>query len=403
MHIHLDPVGGLAGDMFCAAMLDAYPRLFDELLAVLRGLDLPKSIQVELRDAHGHLKGKHFAVLGRVPGGNGHRLYRDIVRLLGDSPLDEKVRERALEVFRHLAEAEAFVHGMEPDAVTFHEVGNWDSIIDIVGAAYLLEAVGVDSASTSPLPMGRGRVETAHGLLPVPAPATARLLEGLELVDDGVSGERVTPTGAAILRSLEPRAAGLATGKRLQITGTGFGTRKLARIPNCLRVLFFAEGPSRAGSERVTVMEFEVDDQTPEDLAIALEHLRLLEGVLSINTIPRIGKQGRPTMGVEILVRPEYLASACARCFQETTTIGLRWHEAQRMVLNRHAVSVSEGGAPLEVKIVERGENTTAKVESRDLAGISCADARDRLRHRGAEQALNRKHTIHHEDQEKNN
>ncbi|MCP4040750.1 MAG: LarC family nickel insertion protein [Gammaproteobacteria bacterium] len=388
MHIHLDPVGGLAGDMFCAAILDAYPRLLEELLVAVRGLEPPEGIRVELDAAPGPLKGKRFSVSGSGTGGHGHRQYRDIVDLLGDSPLKEKVRVRAMDIFHHLAEAEGFVHGIEPEQVTFHEVGNWDSIVDIVGASFLLESVGVDSASTGPLPLGRGRVNTAHGALPIPAPATVRLLEGFEILDDGIPGERVTPTGAAILKSLQPWSRVPTAENRLQTAGTGFGTCKLEGIPNCLRVLFFARDESRTGSERVGVIEFEVDDQTPEDLGIALERLRRLEGVLSVNTIPRIGKRGRMTMGVEILTRTGYVDTVGEQCFRETTTIGLRWHEVRRLVLERRAVSVSEGGVPLEVKIVERGETTTAKVESRGLVGIPCAGERDRLRQRGVERAL---------------
>ncbi len=388
MHIHLDPVGGLAGDMFCAAVLDAYPQLFDELLVVLRGLDLPTGIRVELQDAPGHLKGKQFTVPGRAPDADGHRLHRDIIRLLTDSPLDKRVRERALDIFSCLAEAEGGVHGVEPEMVTFHEVGNWDSIVDIVGAAFLLETVGVRSASTNPLPMGKGRVESAHGVLPVPAPATVRLLEGFDLIDDGVSGERVTPTGAAILRSLKPWGAGLATGKRLKTTGTGFGTRKLKGIPNCLRVLFFDRQPSQTGSERVSVIEFEVDDQTPEDLAIALDHLRRMEGVLSVTTIPCIGKRGRASMSVVILTWPEQVESVCGQCFRETTTIGLRWYEVQRRVLPRRSVSVSKAGGQLAVKVVERGDARTAKVESRDLTDVPGMLERQKLRRTGEELAL---------------
>ncbi len=201
VHLYINPHGGLAGDMFCAALLDARPDLLSPLQETLATLSLPSEIQIALDDAEGGLSGKRFIV--RLPeksqATHGHTYYRDIKALLENAPLPDGIKKRAQDIFLQLAEAEAYVHGVETDAVTFHEVGNWDSIIDIISASFLIHQLNITAAHTAPLPLGGGRIMTAHGLLPIPAPATARLLEGLPLVDDNIRGERVTPTGAAIL------------------------------------------------------------------------------------------------------------------------------------------------------------------------------------------------------------
>jgi len=269
---------------------------------------------------------------------------------------------------------------VEPDAVAFHEVGNWDSIVDIVSAAFLLERCGVESAGTAPLPLGGGRVTTAHGLLPVPAPATARLLRGLPVVDDGIGGERVTPTGAAILRALEPAPGGVSG--TLVASGYGFGGRVLAGVPNCIQVLLLEPGPGMPAlqSDRVLELAFEVDDQSPEDLAAGLDRLRAMDGVLSVTTLQAIGKAGRPTLQVRVLGRPERHRDLVEACFRETTTIGLRWRETARWVLARRSAAVSLEGRDLEVKLVRRPDGESAKAEQRSLAEIEGQDRRRRLR-----------------------
>ena len=275
------------------------------------------------------------------------------------------------------------------DAVAFHEVGNWDSIVDIVSAAFLLEHCGVRSASTGPLPLGGGRVNTAHGPLPVPAPATARLLQGLAVIDDGVGGERVTPTGAAILRALEPTPGGGMSGV-LGATGYGFGGRSLEGVPNCVQVLLLGPQPRMQGAkaDRVLELEFEVDDQSPEDLAGALDRLRALEGVLSVTTLQAIGKAGRPTMQVRVLASPEVHQPLVESCFRETTTIGLRWRETARWVLTRRTARVSLADRELELKIVRRPQGESAKVEQRSLAGVEGQARRQKLRGLAEEAAL---------------
>jgi uncharacterized protein (TIGR00299 family) protein len=280
------------------------------------------------------------------------------------------VRDRAIAIFTGLAEAEAAVHGVAVDEVHFHELADWDSVADIVGAASLIEALGASSWSTGPLPLGRGRVVTRHGPLPVPAPATAHLLRGLAVHDDGIAGERVTPTGAAILRHLQP-TAGLPAGPwRLLSTGHGFGTRVLSGISNVLRVVTYERVESGRSDERVAVIAFEIDDQSAEELAVGLEALRAAPGVLDVVQLPAFGKKGRLATQIQLLARPERLDAVIDRCFAETTTIGLRWRIETRAVLAREVVSVAAPDREVAVKVVTRPDGgRTAKAEVDQVAG----------------------------------
>ncbi len=280
MHIHLDPVGGIAGDMFIAALLNAFPDQVDGTIAAASRLAPVGCALVAHRD-HA-LAGARFSVTeaGRDHHQNhhpghahwGHAHWSDIRAAIAGCDLPEAVRGAGLGIFTHLAEAEARVHGIELADVAFHEVGAADSIADILGAAWLIAGLGVTSWSVGALPLGSGLVQTAHGRLPVPAPATALLLEGLAVHDDGVPGERVTPTGAAILRYLRP---GARPAGRVGRQGIGFGSRELPGVSNCLRVLAVETGRPPAHRE-LLVVSFEVDDQSPEDLACGVGRLRAM-------------------------------------------------------------------------------------------------------------------------------
>jgi hypothetical protein len=290
--------------------------------------------------------------------------YVEIRERIAAADLPGEVRKRAADIFARLAAAEAAVHGVFPEDVHFHELAAWDSIADVVGAAWLIEAMGETSWSCGPLPKGGGRIVTEHGALPVPAPAAARLLEGFAMIDDGIGGERVTPTGAAILCHLAP-AERLPPGSwRLRASGAGFGSRRLQGIPNLLRVL--VHEPATAGriDEQVAVISLEVDDQSPEELALGLDALRRVDGVLDVIQMPVVGKKGRLAAQVQLLARPERLDAAIEVCFLETTTIGLRWRIEARAVLRREAVSVQGPEGEIGVKVVRRPDGKrTAKAE----------------------------------------
>jgi uncharacterized protein (TIGR00299 family) protein len=408
MHIQLDPVGGMAGDMFVAAMLDAFPGLETAVQGAVRAAGLPVRFRCDLVAHTDHaLSGRKFLVLegrgdpsedthelpqlrevsGPQPHApdhhHGHRPFAEIRDDLTRAPIDPGIRGHALAIFTALAEVEAQVHGSTTDTVTFHELGEWDSIADIVAAAAVIHALSPATWSVGPLPLGQGFVESAHGRLPVPAPATALLLRGLTTCDDGIGGERVTPTGAAIVRHLVG-LPGKAPRERLLLrSGFGFGTRALPRIANCVRALVFDPAPDPRPEDRITSIEFEVDDQTPEDLAIGLDHVRSHPHVLDVLQIPALGKKGRVAVSVRVLCLGVSEDEIASLCFIETTTLGVRFLDVRRKVLPRSASTVNVLDRHLGRKQAYRGASTTMKVEADSLREVAGHEAREYLRRAG--------------------
>lgn len=372
MHIHLDPIGGIAGDMFVAAMLDYHRDWQTPLYEAIRGSGLAPGLDVCALPHHdGCLTGHRFEVKQPTPPDrHHHRDWRDIRGHLHASQLDTAVKDRAIAIFERLAEAEAEVHGCAVGEVRFHEVGAWDSIADVVAAAWLIERSGATNWSCAPLPLGRGRVPSAHGMLPLPAPATALLLRGLPVFDDGVEGERITPTGAAILRHLNPSFEPHETPSILLGRGYGFGTKTFPGFSNVLLVNFFDLRRSRTPDTRVAVCQFEVDDQTPEDLAVGLDRLRELPGIFDVTQAPVFGKKGRLTIRIQVLGDVSRIDAILDKCLTETTTLGVRWHTVSRATLVRDETSHALHGEPVRVKRAVRPDGTTTrKVEMADLAG----------------------------------
>lgn len=422
MQIHLDALGGMAGDMFAAALLDAFPEHAEGVAASVRAASRAGVACRLVSHNDGILQGSRFLVSGpdgaappdsaphrhehahddhgpshdrrehdHHDGGHGHRPWSEIRQSLGRADLEPAVRAHALAIFGHLAGAEARVHGIAVEQVAFHEVGAWDSIADITAAAHLIAAVGATRWSVGALPLGSGFVRTQHGLLPVPAPATARLLEGFPTHDDGVPGERVTPTGAAILRHLCGGAPAAPAGPRaLGRSGIGFGTKRLPGLSNCVRVLAFDETAAEAQPDHrtVAVIEFEVDDQSGEDLAMGLDRLRARDDVLDVVQMPAFGKKGRMLAHVRVLARPDALEAAAAACFSETTTIGLRHALVAGRALPRRAATVAVAGRRVRVKLAERPGGRTAKAEADDALAHEGHAARAALRREAERRAL---------------
>ena len=389
---HLDPVGGIAGDMFAAAVLDARPDLADGLWAALAALEPPPSVEIAI-DPHGDaaLTGMRFRVTAPEDEGHGHVRLADVRARLKAARIKPAARKRALAIFTLLAEAEGAVHGMDPAEVTFHEVGAWDSTVDIVAAAYLIEALGPARWSVGAIPLGSGRVRCAHGLLPVPAPAVVHLLKGLATYDDGIEGERVTPTGAAILKHLAPTQAPAREPETLVGTGTGFGSRVLPGLSNVLRVLEFAPVAPVAVQERVAVLRFEIDDQTPEDLALGLDRLRARPGILDVLQWPVYGKKGRMVAAVQVLAEADALDEALDAVFDETTTLGVRWSKVARSVLARDTGAHTDALGTVRVKRARRPAGAvTAKAELDDLAGSAGHAVREERRREAEAAALRR-------------
>lgn len=389
MHFQLDPVGGLAGDMFAAALIGWQPALADELAEAFTTAGFSPYVSLHVWSHRDEiLIGQRFEVIEHSPNkAVQHHAYREIQSFLLESKLAPAVLERALDIFELLAKAESRVHGVPIAEVSFHEVGAWDSIADVVAAAWLIERFAEATWFCNALPLGSGRIATIHGQLPVPAPATALLLEGFPTFQDGVRGERITPTGAAILRHLNPSFSPMSQPVRLAGMGVGFGTQRLEGVSNILRLLVFEDSEYSTHREQIAVCQFELDDQTPEDLAVALEHLRTLPGVLDIVQGTVVGKKGRVGMQVQLLVRPQALEAALDGCFRETTTLGVRWHLAQRAVLVREICHFEHQEGIVRVKRVIRPNGSrTSKAEMDALSAVPGGRAsREQLR-REAEQ-----------------
>jgi len=333
----------------------------------------------------GGLRARRFRLVppgAGTPASDGHgTAHAALAGRIRAAPLAAGTAAQALAILALLAGAEARIHGVAPGAVHFHEVGDWDSLMDVVAAGSIAAALSGAVWTVSSLPRGGGRVATAHGLLPVPAPATLALLEGFDWHDDGIAGERVTPTGAAILRHLCAPGAASPAG-RLLASGTGAGTRALPGRANILRATAFATALDTAsagteapadGAGMVACLSFDIDDMTGEEIAVAAAHLRAQPGVLDLVLLGGQGKKGRPLTRFELLLAPGALGAVCATCFHETSTLGLRWRHERRRTLPRRALAA--GG--LRLKAAQRPDGTeTLKAESDDLAPMPGLAAR---------------------------
>ena len=329
--LYCDCRAGIAGDMTVAALLELGVPL-EFLREELARLSLPRSgysIETERVKRQG-IMATRFHV--RVEEHQPHRHYTDISGMIEESSLAPGIKERAQRVFYRLAEAEAKVHGVEIGHVHFHEVGGVDSIVDIVGTAICLDYLGVTELHAAPLPLGSGWVETAHGRLPVPAPATAELLRGMPVHGEIGSGERVTPTGAAVLAALAT-GFGASPAMRVLGVGCGAGSRDFDDVPNILR-LVLGEKDGTLPHDDVVVAETHIDDMNPEILGYLME--RLLEaGALDVSFAPLQMKKNRPGIRLTIISSPAHLDELARMVLTETTAAGIRYYPARRLKLDR--------------------------------------------------------------------
>ena len=360
--LHLDCASGISGDMFLGACLDlGLPLALLEEMVERLGLS---GVEFQVRRAkRGSLAGMRFSVLrggrpveGRGGAGASHRSLSTILRMIERSGLGAGTRERASALFSRLGEAEASVHGVGLDEVHFHEVGADDSIVDLVGAALALEHFAPARVSCSTVVVGSGTVKTRHGLMPVPAPATALLLRGIPITAGGVEGEMTTPTGAVILRefvdSFEPSAVDCP--RRIEDTGVGLGSRELADRPNALRVQLATRVTAASPWSRVAVLECQVDDATGEAIGYAAEAL-LGAGALDVFATPVQMKKSRPGVAVTVICRPERASDLAERLLLETGSLGCRRTVVDRLEAERRVVSVTTPFGEVRVKTAAVG------------------------------------------------
>src|SRR5438045_3007338 len=370
----LDPAAGISGDMTLAALLSlGLPVSWLEELPGRLGVG---DVHVTVRDVRRSgitCKQVEFDISPQPHG----RHVGELVRLVERAPISDWVKERAVRAFRLVGEAEGRVHGVAPEKVHLHEVGAVDALLDIVGGIEGFERLGVEAVHHLPVAVGQGWVEAAHGRLPVPAPATAILLEGLEIAAGGpVEGEATTPTGAALLRVL---SAGARPGRwRMLGSGWGAGQRDPTHYPSALRILL-AEVASEAG--RVVLLATDVDDMSPEYVE-PLRQALVAAGALDVQTWPVQMKKGRSGFRVEV-VAPEALAEiVTAALFRHSTTAGVRRWVAERATLARRQVTVQlTPEVAVRVKVLEQpdAEGVRVKPEYDDVLAAARALGRPPL------------------------
>jgi uncharacterized protein (TIGR00299 family) protein len=304
-------------------------------------------------------------------GHESHRSLSTILGILARAHLAEDVKGQASRAFQMLGEAEAAIHSIPVEKVHFHEVGAVDTIVDIVCAAAGAAWLGVDRWLASPLNVGSGTVECAHGTLPVPAPATLKLLGDAPVYSAGVAMERVTPTGATILRMLDVRYTALPA-MRVANTGYGAGGRDTAGQANVLRLLVGEESTSETGTEPIAILETVIDDSTPQVLAYVSE-LLLAAGAWDVYRVPVQMKKGRTGMQITVLAKPESLPVLRDLLFRETTTIGLHWRVENKIALKREFAQVDTTWGPVRIKVARwpSGEVANATPEYEDCRKIA--------------------------------
>jgi hypothetical protein len=341
--------------MFVGALLDAGLPL-DRLLAELKKIPLGFYEFKSTRAVRGHLVGTRIEI--GIPAEQPSRKLGDIAELIVHSTLSASVKERVLTVFDRLAEAEGKLHDLPPSEVHFHEIGAVDSILDIVGTCAGLELLEVAQLTCSPVNVGGGSVQAAHGSLPVPVPAALELLRDVPIYSSGIEGELVTPTGAALITTL---AAGFGPipAMKVERIGYGAGAREIAGQPNLARLLLgqsaepVAAQPGAPGDEVVSVIEANVDDMSPQLYGFFVDQA-LAAGALDVTCTPVQMKKNRPGILVSVLCTPEISDALAQMLFEQTTTIGVRIYEARRKALERELLSVATPYGAVRIKVAKR-------------------------------------------------
>jgi hypothetical protein len=319
---------------------------------------------------HGHSEHSHDH--GEHHRDHAHRNLPEIFRLIDGAALSPAARDRAKAMFQRLAEAEAEIHQMPVDQVYLHEVGALDSIVDIVGIAFAMEWVGADRVVCSPLNVGGGTVKSAHGVIPVPAPATVKLLGDAPIYAGPVKHELVTPTGALIATTFAS-SFGVLPPMSIERVGYGAGDRDDPSTPNVCRVLIGREAASRASNEQVTVVECEIDDMNPQIFSVVMEKL-YDAGALEVFYVAVQMKKNRPGTLLTVIVHDDRLSAITDVIFSETTTIGLRHYRVDRECLAREVVTVETPLGAVRFKVSRRdGRVMTATPEFDDCARIAAS------------------------------
>ncbi len=360
---------GIGATKFCVRDEDA-PARPPKLEGRRRSGDTHRHVR-DHADDHEH---PSHAAPSDAPSHPSHRTLAEIYKLIDGSRLSAAGTDRAKALFAKLGEVEGTIHGTPADKVHLHEVGSLDSIVDIVSAVFALEYVGADRIVSSPLNVGSGTIRSAHGLYPVPAPATMRLLEGAPIYSGPQRAEMVTPSGALLVTAYATEF-GAIPAMRVHTIGYGAGTRDFHDTPNVLRVLI-GEGDSEVATVApshsvVVVIEAEIDDMNPQIFGVVMDRL-LAEGALDVFYTPIQMKKNRPGTLMSVIAVPSARERLTATIFRETTTIGLRYREMTRECLDRETLTVTTPLGPVRFKVARRnGEILNASPEFDDCVRLA--------------------------------
>ena len=379
--LYIECTMGAAGDMLLSALLELHPEP-DKFIERLNGLGIPGvsferktavrsgitgthvdvSVYGQQEDEHMH---GHHGHASEHHHGHPHTGMHEIEHLVSHFDLPEKVRADILAVYHLIAEAESHAHGRDVDQIHFHEVGTMDAVADITGVCMLLHALAPERIAASPVHVGCGQVRCAHGILPVPAPATAYILQGVPIYGGAVQGELCTPTGAALLKHFVSTFGDMPR-MRVEQIGYGMGTKEF-ETANCLRVML---GETEDTPDQVLELCCNIDDMTAEEIGFATEQI-LAAGAVEVFTTPIGMKKNRPGLLLTCLCRPQERNEVLTAVFRYTSTIGIREHSCTRHVLNRTEETVNTPYGTVRVKRSEGYGVERIKTEYDDIARIA--------------------------------
>ena len=380
--LYLDCAMGCAGDMLTAALLELFPNS-DEILAELNALGIPSVKFIRQDSIKCGITGTHLRVLiaGEEEGEHHHHHHSqlaDIAHIVGHLQASDTVKKQVLDIYESIAKAESQVHGEPVEQIHFHEVGAMDAIADITATAYLMDKLGSMQVYASPVHVGSGQVKCAHGLLPVPAPATALILQGVPIYGGEIKGELCTPTGGALLKYYVNHFGNMPP---MAVTAIGYGMgKKDFDAPNCVRAML---GEAAGESDDILELSCNLDDMTGEGIGFATEQL-LNAGALDVFTTPIGMKKNRPGIMLTVLCRPEDKDTIVPLIFRHTTTLGVRENRLRRYVLSRKTETVQTPYGPVRQKVATGYGIVRRKYEYDDLArlarenGVSLADITDK-------------------------
>jgi len=344
-----DCFSGISGDMFLAALIDLGVKK-DWLYEELSSLGLPP-FSLDVSTVR---KGAIQCTQCRVIDRSSHPAERGLPEITGmieEGPLKPHIKEKAVHLFRVLAEVEATIHGISVEKVHFHELGALDALVEIIGVLLSYDRLGIDALFVSPLPLGRGIISTRHGPIPIPSPATVALLKDVPVIHSGLESELVTPTGA-LLASQLAQGFGMPPRMRIQRVGYGAGERDLPERPNCLR-LILGETDGEYEEESIEVLECDIDDMNPEFYPHLTEHL-FGAGALDVTLCQIIMKKGRPGTRMTVLSQIHTTSQLVTILLAESSTIGVRINRVVRSRASRRIVEIQTAYGPVRVKCAWR-------------------------------------------------